>query len=377
MSKRLRVAVIFGGRSAEHEVSLVSASSVIKALDRGKYEIVPIGITREGRWIYHPSALEMLKTEEIPPMLMALLQPDTTDAQKLVLKGGEAIDKVSELDGKIDVALPILHGTHGEDGTIQGLFELMGIPYAGADVLGSAIGMDKVVQKLLFRSSGLPVVEFLSFSVSTNPLKNDEDIKRIEERIPFPMFVKPANLGSSIGINKARNRQQLKEAIEHAFRYDIKIIVEQGIENAREIEVAVLGNEFPRASIPGEVVPDSEFYDYESKYVRGKSELKIPAQLPMGLVHHIQEISVRAYRAASCTGMARVDFLLSKEDLYLSEVNTIPGFTAISMYPKLWEASGLSYPELLDELIRLALERHEQKSNLMTRYSNKSDWYRK
>jgi D-alanine-D-alanine ligase len=377
MSKKIRVAVIFGGRSAEHEVSLVSATSIISALDPQKYEVIPIGITREGRWICHLRALEMLKTSQIPPKLMALLQPDPTDKQKLVPQRVDDATSVSQMSSQFDVIFPVLHGTHGEDGSVQGLLELMSVPYVGAGVLGSSVGMDKVVQKHLFRSAGLPIVRFLSYTASFDPVKNEAELDHIEAELGYPIFVKPANLGSSIGINRVHNREELKDSIAEAFTYDRKVILEEGVENAREIEISVLGNEMPRASLPGEIIPDGEFYDYRAKYVSDESKLEIPAKLPADLVSRIQDIAVRAFSLTGCEGMARADFLLSGDNLYLSELNTIPGFTSISMYPKLWEASGLPYPQLLDELIRLAIERHEQKNKLKMKIKLDSDWYKK
>lgn len=377
MNKKIRVAVIFGGRSAEHEVSLVSATSVIGALDPQKYEIIPVGITREGRWICHPDALQMLKTDRIPLKLKVLLQPDPTEDNKLVSQFSKQDVSSAQSDEKFDVIFPVLHGTYGEDGAIQGLFELMDVPYVGAGVLGSSVAMDKVVQKRLFRSVGLPVVNFLSYNISADPLKDDQEIAKIETELAYPIFVKPTNMGSSVGINKAHNRQELKEWIRVAFEYDRKIILEESVANAREIEVSVLGNENPRTSVPGEVIPSGEFYDYDSKYVDDASKLEIPAKLPADIISKIQKIAVEGYSLIGCEGMARVDFLLGKDNVYISEINSIPGFTAISMYPKLWGASGLSYPHLLDELIRLAVERQQQKLKLKRVFDQDSDWYKK
>lgn len=373
MDTKIRVAVVFGGRSAEHEVSLVSATSVMSALDPQKYEIIPIGITRQGRWICHPDALGMLKTDKIPRKLQALLQPDPTETQKLVKQGPE---QDLQSYGNFDVIFPVLHGTYGEDGAIQGLFEMIEVPYVGAGVLGSSVAMDKVVQKHLFRSAGLPVVNFLSYNLVTNPLKQDHEFEKIEAKLDYPIFVKPTNMGSSVGINKAHNRHELLDWIKVAFEYDRKIIIEQGVENAREIEISVLGNDNPRASVPGEVFPSGEFYDYDSKYVDNASKLEIPAKLSEQQTQQIQRIAVEAYSLIGCEGMARVDFLLGKDQVYINEINSIPGFTSISMYPKLWQASGLSYTQLLDELIQLAMERHEQKSKLKRGFDLDSDWYK-
>ncbi len=377
MNKKVRVAVIFGGRSAEHEVSLVSATSVIGALDPRKYEVIPVGITRKGRWICHSNALQMLITDRIPPKLKTLLQPDPTEANKLVRQFSEQDVSNAQADERFDVIFPVLHGTYGEDGAIQGLFELMDVPYVGAGVLGSSVAMDKVVQKHLFCSVGLPVVNFLSYNFSADPSTDDQKIGKIETELAYPIFVKPANMGSSVGINKAHNRQELKGWIRVAFEYDRKIILEESVENAREIEVSVLGNENPRASVPGEVTPSGEFYDYDSKYVDDASKLEIPAKLPIDIISKIQMIAVEGYSLIGCEGMARVDFLLGRDNIYINEINSIPGFTAISMFPKLWAASGLSYPQLLDELIRLAIERHQQKLKLKRVFAQDSVWYKK
>ncbi len=376
MKKKLRVAVLFGGRSAEHEVSLVSASSILQGLDREKYEIVQIGITHDGRWIVDSRALDWLKEGKIPEDSYAAVLPEPRGKRLLLVRESGDGQSAYSLSAEIDVFFPVLHGTYGEDGTIQGLFELMDVPYVGAGVLGSAVGMDKVVQKILFRSAGLTVVDFLYFTTAENPLESADGIRQIEERLPYPIFVKPANLGSSVGITKAHNRTELMRGIEEAYRFDRKIILEQGIENAREIEISVLGNETPRASLPGEIIPSREFYDYNAKYVNGQSQLKLPAKLPKRMIRRVQEEAIRAYRVAACEGMARVDFLLSGEKLYVSELNTIPGFTMISMYPKLWEISGLSFSALLDELICLAIDRQEKKKRLQTRAQTDSDWYK-
>ena len=366
MKKRIRVGVLFGGRSGEHEVSLVSAASVIKALDRSKYDVVPIGITREGRWRLGREALKLLPQvlDQGTPVIPSV---DPQGPKLVPLKAARNL----LAQPQVDVIFPVLHGTFGEDGTIQGLLELAGIPYVGAGVLGSAVGMDKDVMKRLFRDAGLPVVEWeviLRSEWEQNPAKLR---KLIETRLGYPLFVKPANLGSSVGISKVHNRRELGPAIDLAAGYDRKIIVEKGLD-AREIECSVLGNDSPQASVPGEIVPVNEFYDYEAKYVKEGSELLIPAKLTRAGTRRVQTLALQAFRAVDCAGMARVDFLLDRPSgkLYVNEVNTIPGFTPISMYPKLWEASGLSYPALLDRLIKLALERHHEKQR--TRYDYKS-----
>ncbi len=386
MTKKLTVGVLFGGRSTEHHVSLVSAQSVIDALDREKYEVVPIGITLQGRWICGERALEQLKAGIEPEEGFCFLPPDPTVKRLL------ATADATPLSEKIDVIFPVLHGSYGEDGTLQGLLELADIPYVGAGVLGSAAAMDKIVQKILCRQAGLPVVDFLWFrsedwqrprpiqaaAFQISSASQDEIVDAVESRLGYPVFVKPPNLGSSIGISKAKDRRSLIEAIELACRYDRKVLVEAAVPNAREIEVAVLGNEEPRAAIPGEVIPSNEFYDYDAKYVDGASKIVIPAPLPAGLTSDLREAAVRSVIAAEVEGMARVDFLLNSETnrFYLNEINTIPGFTSISMYPKMWEASGLPYPALLDELIRLALDRAQKRRALSTTYRPSREWYR-
>ena len=374
MAKKIRVGVIFGGRSAEHEVSLVSAASVLAALDRERYEVLPIGITPEGRWLSRADAVKLLK-ERAPVAHLPehVLLPDPR-------KGGlTAINHSTEetFVQSIDVIFPVLHGTYGEDGAIQGLFELADIPYVGAGVLGSAVGMDKVIAKQLLKQAKVPVAPDLWFLAGEYAANEKKWIAAIERTLRYPCFVKPANLGSSIGISKAHNRSELRSAIALASDYDLKILVERAMPNAREIEVSVLGNDHPIVSVPGEVVPSNEFYDYDAKYVDGKSRFSIPASLARGAAKKIQATALTAFRALGCEGMARVDFLVTAKDrrIVLSEINTIPGFTSISMYPKLWEASGISYSELLDRLIGLAFERHEAKRKLKTTYRPKADWY--
>lgn len=371
-NKKLRVAVLFGGRSAEHEVSLVSATSIINALDRKKYEVVPIGITREGSWFTGPDVLESLKGRTRGKLRSGILLPDPT-AGGIVSLGSHKLIVQS-----IEVVFPVLHGTFGEDGTIQGLLDLAGVAYVGSGMLGSAAAMDKIVAKQLFRQAGLPVVAdvwFLSNEFRKTP---EKIIGTIEKTLDYPCFVKPANLGSSVGISKARTRKELKSAITLAAKYDRRILVEQAVQNPREIEVSILGNDHPIASVPGEIIPSNEFYDYDAKYVDGKSTSVIPAQLPERVVAKIREYAIRSFMALDCSGMARVDFLVEKKTnrIFLNEVNTIPGFTSISMYPKLWEATGISYKKLLDRLIALALERHSEKHRLRTAYTPKKAWYK-
>ena len=373
MTRRLRVGIIFGGRSGEHEVSLVSATSVMSALDREKYEVVPIGITPEGRWISSSQSLGMLK-EKAPldrePEKFLVPEPSRRGLVSAEENGGPSVP--------LDVIFPLVHGTYGEDGTLQGLLELANIPYVGAGVLASAVGMDKIIQKMVFANAGLPVVRYCwchSAACREHPAKVT---RMVERELRYPVFVKPANTGSSVGISKVHGRKELGPTLSLASEFDRKVIVEQGIGNAREIECSVLGNDAPEASVPGEIIPSNEFYDYDAKYVDGKSTPVIPARLPAPLARKIREIAVRAYTAIDCAGMARVDFFVTKgkAKVYLNEVNTIPGFTAISMYPKMWEAAGLTFPGLLDRLITLAIQRHSEMSARRTSYSPANDWYR-
>jgi D-alanine-D-alanine ligase len=374
MKNKLNVGVIFGGRSAEHEVSLVSATSVINALDKKKYDVIPIGITLDGRWISSPDALNVLKSRKNinkQPQKVLLPDPNYKSLLNLFLKKME--------DGEINIVFPVLHGTYGEDGTIQGLFEMANIPYVGAGVLGSSVAMDKIIARQLFRSAGIPITKDVWFLYKEFKNNQSSIINNIEKELGYPCFIKPPNLGSSVGISKAHNRVDLIKSIILASKYDRKILIEKSVENAREIEVSVLGNDNPKVSIPGEIFPSNEFYDYDAKYVDEKSKSAIPARLPKIVVKKIQEYAIRGFRAVDCSGMARADFLIENNTykIYFSELNTIPGFTSISMYPKLWEASGISYPKLLDNLIELALQRHAEKLKFKTAYRPKEQWYKK
>jgi D-alanine-D-alanine ligase len=367
---KLRVGILFGGRSGEHEVSLLSAASVLKAIDRDRYEVVPLGITKEGRWLTGNPATAMLSSDvaagfsfsaEAGSSIAALATADATPQPTAL---GRSLS--------VDVIFPVLHGTFGEDGTIQGLFEMADIAYVGSGVLGSAAGMDKDIMKRLFASSGLPTPKHISLLRGEWKASPKKVLKRVEEALKYPMFVKPANLGSSVGISKAHDRRELGPAIDLAANYDRKIVIERGIGGskgkARELEVAVLGNDSPEASVVGEIVPAKEFYDYEAKYLMEGSVPIIPAKLTRAQAKRVRAMAIEAFRACDCAGLARVDFLLEpasksgKEGrIFVNEVNTLPGFTKISMYPKLWEASGLSYPALIDRLIELALERRAEK----------------
>jgi D-alanine-D-alanine ligase len=360
--KRMRVGILFGGRSGEHEVSLASAASVIRALDPRKYQAVPIGIAKDGRWLVGRSAHDML-AEVLKSGERVSLPPDPTSAALVPL--GEAAEHRSVA---VDVIFPVLHGTFGEDGTVQGLLELAGLPYVGAGVLASAVGMDKDVQKRLFEQAGMPIVPFFAFRRSEWERRRPAILRLIKKKLRFPLFTKPATLGSSVGMTRVKTAKELPAAIDLAAEFGLKIVVERGI-NGREIEVSVLGNDDIRASIPGEIVPHREFYDYTAKYLEEGTRLVIPAPLTRKQVIVFQDYAVRSFRAIDGAGMARCDFFLERRSgkIFVNELNTIPGFTAISMYPKLWEASGLPYPRLIDRLIELALELHRQKAR--TKYS--------
>jgi D-alanine-D-alanine ligase len=375
MAKKLRVGVLFGGRSGEHEVSLLSAASILKAIDRKKFDVVPIGITKEGRWLAAADAAELLEGEQsaVARRLRAG-DPEATPGAKLLHEGIPTL--LAPVPGPqgpagkaIDVVFPVLHGTFGEDGTIQGLFELAGIAYVGSGVLGSSAGMDKDAMKRLFAQAGLPIVKHVTLLRSEWEASPRKAVAKIEAALKYPLFVKPANLGSSVGISKAHDRRELGPALDLAAKYDRKLIVEQGVggskSRARELEVRVLGNDDPKASVVGEIIPGKEFYDYEAKYLSEGSVPVIPAKITRAEAKQIREMAVAAFRACDLAGLARVDFLMEpdgKRRIYLNEVNTLPGFTQISMYPKLWEATGIPYSDLITRLIELGLERHEDKN---------------
>lgn len=360
-SKRLRIAILFGGRSAEHEVSIASAASVIRALDPEKYIAVPIGISKEGHWRIGDSAQKMLA--DMMRTGQRVLLPAEPGSGVLALPAAAAGPPVS-----IDVVFPVLHGTYGEDGTVQGLLELAGLPYVGCGVLASSVGMDKEIQKRLFEHAGLPIVKYLSVSRSRWETAGESVLKDVHRRFHFPVFIKPATLGSSVGMTKAHNDAELIEGLRLAAQFAQKILVERAVD-AREIEVSVLGNEDARASVPGEIIPHREFYDYAAKYTEEGTQLVVPASLNRRQTTKVQEYAVRAFQAIEGRGMSRADFFLERQTgrLYVNELNTIPGFTSISMYPRLWEASGLSYRDLVDRLIQLAIEEHRERQR--TRYA--------
>ncbi len=396
--KKLRVGVLFGGRSGEHEVSLLSAASVIQAIDSGKYEVVPIGITKQGRWVTATHAELLLRGKDVAAAGAAHLRagdpaatapaavlakgegvivppmPGTGDAQSLVpFESQSPATRAAGHAVHVDVIFPVLHGTFGEDGTVQGLLELADIAYVGAGVTGSACGMDKDVMKRLFAAAGLPIVKHVTV-LRADWERDASSVRRtLEKKLKYPVFIKPANLGSSVGISKVHSRAELAAAMDLAASFDRKIVVEEGVGGARgkarEIECSVLGNDRPEASIAGEIVPSKEFYDYDAKYLDEGSELVIPARLSRAQQKNVQQLAIGAFQAVDCAGLARVDFLMHPRSgkIYVNEINTMPGFTSISMYPKLWAATGVRYPQLIDRLIQLGLERHAEKKR--NRYS--------
>src|SRR5271157_493991 len=388
--KKLRVGILFGGRSGEHEVSLLSAASVLQAIDKDKYEVVPIGITKDGRWLTADDAENLLQGKLVlEPRHLRAGDPETTPSAAVLARGESVVvppepvhrqsglvpfqtdasltRRASDRAINVDVIFPVLHGTFGEDGTIQGLLELADIAYVGAGVLGSAAGMDKDIMKRLFRDADIPIVKHITVLRSAWCMEPKKVRQHIESALKYPLFVKPANLGSSVGISKVHDASELAAAMDDAARFDRKLVVEQGVggkkNKAREIECSVLGNDNPIASLPGEIVPIKEFYDYNAKYVDEGSKLIIPAKLPKSKQKEVRRLAIAAFKAVDCAGLARVDFLMEPGTgkMYVNEINTIPGFTSISMYPKLWAATGIPYSELIDQLIHLGLERHADK----------------
>jgi D-alanine-D-alanine ligase len=392
--KKLCVGVLFGGRSGEHEVSLASARSVMENINKEQYDIIPIGITKEGEWIVGKDPMKALAsgTSQAGRSSAGNMPAASSPAMLLPDPSRPGLWNLSEVDkpgvretglqprareqaltavrlAELDVVFPVLHGTYGEDGTVQGLLELAGVPYVGCGVVASAAAMDKAIAKDIFCAHELPVLAYTVVKRKQWRQDPQQVIAEVEGRLTYPVFVKPANMGSSVGVSKVHNRDELSPALDLAARYDRKVLVEQGID-AREIEVSVLGNDDPIASIPGEVVPCREFYDYRAKYIDDDSELLIPAPLDTETIQRVREMALLAYNALDCAGMARADFLLDRVsgELWVNELNTIPGFTQISMYPKLWQATGISYPELIDRLIELAIERFEDKNQSETSY---------
>jgi D-alanine-D-alanine ligase len=365
MSKKLRVGVLFGGRSAEHEISLQSASNIIEAIDTEKFEVLLIGIDKRGRWLSSESSRLLLNMERSE-------DNSNRENNSLALIPGETESKLIKLDDKtpaggIDVIFPVLHGPFGEDGTVQGLLRLINIPFVGSGVLGSSVGMDKDIMKRLLRDSGIPISKY---EIIQSHEQGNVQYDAIKKRLGLPLFIKPANLGSSVGVHKVRDKNEFEIALKDAFQFDNKVLAEEFIQG-REIECAVLGNEYPEASVPGEILTNHDFYSYEAKYIDEKGAvLDIPAKLPEETSEKIRDIAIQAFRAGCCEGMARVDFFLRDDGgIVVNEINTIPGFTSISMYPKLWEASGIKYGDLIERLIELALERHEKEERLQTNYA--------
>lgn len=365
LKQKIRIGILFGGRSGEHEVSLMSARSVVRVLDVKRYNVTLIGITHDGQWLAGENALDALEKGNTAHLTPVTLLPQAGQRTLFALKDG-ALAPYAELD----VIFPVLHGTFGEDGTIQGLFELIGLPYVGAGVLGSSVGMDKGLFKDVMRANGIPVLDSIVLTRSEIEKNIENAIAACEKISAYPLFTKPANLGSSVGISKVRGRSDLYEGLLEAARFDRRVLVERGLEKPREIEVSVLGNDQPIASVPGEIRPSDDFYTYNAKYVDDRSELIIPANLSETKREEIRNLAVAIYQAIDCAGMARVDFLYSEStgEIFVSEVNTIPGFTSISMYPKLWEAAGISYPELVDRLVSLALERNADQQRTERQY---------
>lgn len=357
MANKVRIAILFGGRSGEHEVSLMSARSVLSVLDPARYEIHQVGITEEGTWLTGENVCDRMEKSDTKHLTQCTILPDPSRPDLYGLHATKA-GLSMELITALDVVFPVLHGTYGEDGTVQGLLELADLAYVGAGVTGSAVGMDKGVFKDVMRANHIPTVESVIVLRSEIQKDMEEVIRRAEEVSAYPLFVKPANLGSSVGISKCNSRSDLGEGLLEAAAYDRRVLIERGVD-AHEIEVSVLGNDEPLASVPGEVLPSREFYSYESKYIDGTSSLLIPAPLSIDVAGQVRHMAVQAYSAIDCSGMARIDFFVEKAtgDIYLNELNTIPGFTSISMYPKLWEATGISYAELVDRLVELARER--------------------
>jgi len=362
MNKKIRLAILFGGQSAEHEVSLQSARNVAAAIDRQKYDVVLVGIDKKGRWFLNEESKFLLHADS--PKLIKLQKAGDSLALVPGEKAGQLFSSSGEQAvGRIDVVFGVLHGPFGEDGTVQGLLKLANIPFVGAGVLGSAVGMDKDVMKRLLREAQIPIAKFLVFKKSG---ADEIDFDAAKDNLGLPIFVKPANLGSSVGISKVKSEDQFREAVSLAFEYDNKILVEECVVG-REIECAVLGNDDPIASVPGEIIPQHEFYSYEAKYIdEAGALLDVPAKLSNNITKKVQEYAIRAFEALCCEGMARVDFFVKDNDVIVNEINTIPGFTRISMYPKLWAATGISYPQLIDRLIELAIERFEREQKLET-----------
>lgn len=364
MNKK-NVLIVFGGKSGEHEVSVRSATAIEESIDREKFTTHVLGITQDGKWHYGNSIKEITADLKVISPTVQVLLPSENEGATLSLNTPSGLEKMS-----FDVIFPIIHGTNGEDGVLQGLLELSNLPYVGSNVLSSAISMDKVVQKMVCDHEGIPQTEFAWFKKSEWLKDQDSCVKRIEAGLKYPLFVKPANLGSSVGISKVKTQDELPKAIENALMYDVKVIIEQAINGIKEVEVGILGNDQPKASVCGSIVPNTEFYDYETKYLTDDVQVEIPAELPQEVTARIQETAIKTFSLLNCSGLARVDFFYQKEteQFFLNELNTLPGFTSISMYAKLWKASGVSYTELTTKLLELAIEKWNEKQQLKYTY---------
>ncbi|MBN1494835.1 D-alanine--D-alanine ligase [Candidatus Peregrinibacteria bacterium] len=372
MKNKIRVAVIFGGRSGEHEVSVVSGTNIIESLDRNKYDVIPIGITKLGKWLAGEKAPEAFKKGDYSDLTQVTLNSESGKNELLHFKNGH-VERM-----KVDIFFPALHGPFGEDGTIQGLFEIANVPYTGCGVLASSVGMDKLVTKALWDQAGLPIVPYIGINKSSWKKSPKKIIKKILDELGMPVFIKPANMGSSVGISKVKKESELKRAIDLACEFDTRILIEKGL-NVRELECAVLGNDSPKAARVGEVLVGGEFYDYNDKYVNGVSKTRVPAEITPTLEKEVQKMALKAYKLLDASGLARVDMFLEKNTgkIYINEINTLPGFTSISMYPKMWNASGVTYKKLIDKIIELGFERYREKQQKKISFDEAGDWYAK
>ncbi len=371
MSKT-RVAVVFGGRSGEHEVSVVSAKNIIEAMDKNKYEIIPIGITKDGKWLTGEKAIEQFQNNDYSGLEEVTLNTKSGSKELINLKSDGTYEKL-----EVDIFFPALHGPFGEDGTIQGLFEMANVPYTGCGVLASSVGMDKLTTKALLDEAGIPVIPYLGFNKHAWDQNADEVVHRVLTELELPVFIKPSNMGSSVGVSKVKKKDELKKAIEFALEFDHRILVEKAL-NIRELECSILGNDEPKASRVGEVIVGGEFYDYKDKYVDGKSTTKVPADINPQLEKTIQAQCIKAYKLIDGAGLSRCDTFLDKAtgEIYINEINTFPGFTSISMYPKMFEASGIKYADLIDEIIKFGFEKYEQKQLKKVSFDEAGDWFK-
>jgi len=372
MKIKIRVAVIFGGRSGEHEVSIVSGTNIIEALDKKKYDVIPIGITKSGKWLAGEKAPLAFKKGDYSGLTQVTLNCESGSNELLHFKNGH-FEKL-----KIDIFFPALHGPYGEDGTIQGLFEMANVPYTGCGVLASSVGMDKLVTKALWDQAGLPIVPYIGINKSSWKKSSKKIMKRVIDELGLPVFIKPANMGSSVGISKVKKESELKKAIDLACEFDTRILIEKGL-NVRELECAVLGNDEPKAARVGEILVGGEFYDYNDKYINGVSRTQVPAEIPPSLEKKVQQMALKAYKLLDASGLARVDMFLEKKTgrIYINEINTLPGFTSISMYPKMWKAAGIPYKKLVDKIIELGFEKFKQKQQKKISFDEAGDWFSK